>query len=242
MTPETGQKAEVVFAIGDIHGRFDLLNKALDAVEKEAAGRRKHVVFLGDYVDRGPDSAKVVETLMTLPQRGFTCLKGNHEAIMLEAFAERTRVITSWWFSNGGDATVRSYGGDPAWDAPTSFWTTIPQEHIDWMSDLPTVAHAKGRLLVHAGFMPGVPVEEQVEEEVMWIRGRFLKAERAFADWPHILHGHTWSEDGKQDDAPLCLSWRTNLDSCAYHSGRLSVAVLEGDGGPPDKIMTIIEE
>lgn len=218
----------LTYAIGDIHGRLDLLVLAADAISADLAGRSGRVICLGDYVDRGPDSRGVVEFLMRAQQSGtVTCLKGNHEAMMIEACAPGGPV--GWWIGNGGGATIASYGEQG-----------VPKEHLDWMESLPTVAQAAGRLFVHAGFFPSIALAEQDDESVMWIRDRFLLAEKEFAGWPHIVHGHTPHHPWKQDPAePELLGWRTNLDTAAFDTGVLTVGVFEGEGGPPARVLTI---
>lgn len=217
----------VVYAIGDIHGRLDLLERAAQAITADLDGRDGHVVCLGDYVDRGPDSRGVIEFLMRAQREGaLTCLKGNHEEIMLDGVAGRNLGL---WIGDGGDATLESYGG-----------AGVPKAHLDWMAGLPTCVEISGRLFVHAGFMPGERLEDQEPEVMMWIRDRFLLAEKDFADWPHIVHGHTPHHPWKPDPTkPELLPWRTNLDTAAFHTGVLTVGVFEGEGGPPTKTLRI---
>lgn len=229
----------MIYAIGDIHGRYDLLGKALDAIRTHAGGDPERIVFLGDYIDRGPQSKEVVTTLIELSKLPYvTALKGNHEAMLISAFHERSRENIQFWVRNGGEQTIASYGGDYGWGKP-SFWPLIPREHVEWMKQLPTIAHWRGRLFVHAGFFPNKPLEEQTEDVTTWIRDRFLYAGDAFKEWSHIVHGHTWDEDGKIDGLPHLLSWRTNLDSCAYASDLLSVAAFDGDEGGPSALLLI---
>jgi len=221
----------ITYAITDIHGRFDLLLKAFDEIMRDLNGNNGHIVFTGDYVDRGPQSREVVECLMKIqadPTSSVSFLKGNHEDMMLQALrTDRTPNIVRWWLENGGDATMKSYGDD------------VPAEHLDWMEGLPSVVEIADRLFVHAGFMPGFPLEEQEEDACMWIRERFLFAERDFETWPHIVHGHTPYHVAKQLDQPELLSWRTNLDTGAYHTGVLTVGVFEGKGTPATRTLRI---
>jgi serine/threonine protein phosphatase 1 len=225
----------MIYAIGDIHGRLDCLSKALQAITDHAGGDPERIVFLGDYIDRGPSSKQVVDSLIELSKLPYvTVLKGNHEAMMLEAFHSRDRSIMKWWAGNGGAETIESYLEH---SEDSDFWPLVPPGHIEWMENLPTVFESHGRLFVHAGFRPGVGLDKQVEEEVIWIRTTFLQARAAFKDWPHIVHGHTWSEPGKIDSMPYLLDWRTNLDSCAYNSDTLSVGVFDGEGGGPCEVL-----
>lgn len=220
----------ITYAIGDIHGRLDLLERAADAIMADLDGRVGRVICLGDYVDRGPDSKGVIEFLMRAQRDGsVTCLKGNHEDMMLQALDNAG--LVGWWEGNGGEATMASYGGG------------VPQEHLDWMRALPTVTEAAGRLFVHAGFFPGIPLDDQDDDAVLWIRDRFLLAEKDFAGWPHIVHGHTPIHPWKEDPAkPELLNWRTNLDTAAFHTGVLTVGVFEGEGGPPSRVLAVTME
>ncbi len=223
------------FAVGDIHGRLDLLERSADAVadwlaERGAVGQ---VVFLGDYVDRGPDSRAVVEYLMTELGGAATCLRGNHEQIMLDACAaDHVSSEMDMWVMNGGYATLASYGGRRE---------DVPQSHLDWLAGLPILAQDDHRIFVHAGLMPGVPVEEQDEFTCLWIRERFLRDTEGFGK--HVVHGHTHTWDGKETGLAELLPHRTNLDTCAYHTGRLSVAVFDADApGGPVGLLTVTED
>jgi serine/threonine protein phosphatase 1 len=217
----------ITFAIGDIHGCHDLLIRAFDAIEAHAGDRGADVVCLGDYVDRGPDSRLVVEMLMGGPRRDcdtLTCLKGNHEDILLQAHDDAGRI--GWWVGNGGGATLQSYGGE------------VPENHRQWMRDLPSALAVNGRLFVHAGIMPGVPIEDQEEDVVLWIRDRFLQSEADHG--AYVVHGHTPVWSGKPDPAlPEIWPNRTNLDTGAFHTGVLSVGVFEGERGPPSHVLRI---
>ena len=122
----------LVYAVGDIHGRFDLLLKAEEAILEHLGDNEGLVIFLGDYVDRGPDSSKVVEYLMSKT----ICLKGNHEDLMVSALESGNYGL---WVANGGNATLESYG----WD--------IPKSHIEWMKNLPLMVTDGHRIYVHAG-------------------------------------------------------------------------------------------
>lgn len=217
----------ITYAIGDVHGRLDLLLLAVDAIQADLGERSGRVVMLGDYVDRGPDSAGVVKFLMHSQKHGsVTCLKGNHEAMMVDAMRGRGDDL---WLGNGGVATLKSYGPGG-----------VPDEHVAWMDALPSCATLGNRIFVHAGLFPGVPLAEQEEDVCLWIRDRFLLAERDFEGWPHIVHGHTPHHPWKEDPAqPELLPWRTNLDTAAFATGVLTVGVFEGEDGPPTRTLRI---
>lgn len=233
LTKTTTTMTDLTFAIGDVHGRLDLLRTAFAAISSRALGKSYRVIMLGDYIDRGPESKAVIEFLRSMEGlQWLICLKGNHEKMMIDAFYHRAKSTVKFWLNNGGEETAESYGADIGWGKP-SFWPLIPTEHIKWMEGLPVVVEHDERVFVHAGFMPGFPLEDQTEENMLWIRDRFLRAESDFMDWPYIVHGHTPQWTGNVD----VRSWRCNLDSAAYETNVLSVGVFEGSGGPPIEII-----
>jgi serine/threonine protein phosphatase 1 len=218
------EKKRYIYAVGDVHGRFDLMQIAERRIDEHIASHDATavVIFLGDYVDRGPQSKEVVERLMEMTKDNPSCiaLKGNHEDMMIDAI---TGTGISLWWQNGGDATMTSYSND------------VPMEHIDWMKDLPTmVKDDQGRVYVHAGLMPDVSADDQQDEWNLWIRDRFLNARADQFDVPHIVHGHTPYHYSKKPDAPELLPHRTNLDTAAFHTGILTIGVFDADepGGP----------
>jgi serine/threonine protein phosphatase 1 len=217
------------YAIGDIHGRLDLLLAALDAIEADAGTCGIDIVCLGDYVDKGPESRAVLELLMRGPRRSkdrLTCLRGNHEVMMLRALNSADSL--PWWRAQGGSATLNSFGGN------------VPEQVLAWLSALPTIHVSAGRIYVHAGLMPGTPLDQQDEDTVVWIRDAFLQAgEGAFSDM-HVVHGHTPQHRGKVDPAtPELLPWRTNLDTGAYQTGNLAIGVFEGSNGPASRVISV---
>src|SRR5262249_52357538 len=144
------------YAIGDIHGRFDLLGLALEAIG-DLAEQDARLVFLGDYVDRGPQSRQVVEKLMELcASDRVVCLRGNHEELMVLGLTGDPQDALMWMV-NGGQATVESYGGE------------FPRRHLKWMADLPVTYETEHQFFVHAGVRPGVPLDKQDPEEMVWI-------------------------------------------------------------------------
>jgi serine/threonine protein phosphatase 1 len=213
-----------VYAIGDIHGRLDLLEAALERIAAhDEPDTARTVICLGDYVDRGPDSAGVVARLMALEDDGFVCLKGNHEAIMVEALGASGEEM-DFWLNVGGMETLNSYGPSRA----------VPPEQVRWLDGLPLWWSDGNRYYVHAGLEPNVPIKEQDEAVLLWIRDKFLLAP-AEALPGHVVHGHTPRWRGKPDAAvPELLGQRTNLDTGAWLTGVLSVGVFDPDaaGGP----------
>jgi serine/threonine protein phosphatase 1 len=228
---------ETTYAIGDVHGRVDLLTSALSAIEAHAGGRPSRIVMLGDYIDRGPHSRGVVELLMRRQaQGGLVCLKGNHEDLMVTALTEASRTAMAHWTRNGGFETLRSYGVGHD-DDPMDL---IPREHIRWMAGLPITTADPHRIYVHAGLAPNTVFHQQKEETCLWIREAFLRAP-AEAFEAHVVHGHTPQWQGKRDKAqPELLPHRTNLDTAAWASGVLTVGVFDtGISGGPVELLTV---
>lgn len=221
-----------VYAIGDVHGRLDKLRTMEAAVadhfQRSAEIDAATVIFLGDYIDRGPESRGVVEHLLPrrfagLPTR---CLLGNHEAAMLE-FLEQPAIGPAW-LSYGGVATLASYGVSiPPGPGPDrmealrqGLLAQVPRAHVAFMEGLETWIQLGGYLFVHAGVRPGRPLEKQSKTDMLEIREPFLSHRRALP-W-RVVHGHTVS------DQPEVRSHRIGIDTGAYASGRLTCAVIEG--------------
>lgn len=215
----------LTYAIGDIHGRLDLLGAALAAIKAHAGAAKHRVICLGDLVDRGPDSRGVVETIMDFVDGStFICLKGNHENMMARALRGGDPGAMAHWIANGGGETLVSYGG----------LNGVPAAHLDWIEARPLFWRDAHRLFVHAGVAPKVALEDQSERSLLWIREAFLTAP-AEALPAHVVHGHTPQWAGKSDmAAPELLPHRTNLDTGAVYTGVLSVGVFDDTtpGGP----------
>jgi serine/threonine protein phosphatase 1 len=217
--------------VGDIHGRLDLLEAMLRRIEADAiaaeAGQRA-LVFLGDYVDRGPDSRGVVERLIRDPLQGFDAhyLKGNHEAILLDFLEEPWRL--DHWLMNGGDATMRSYGVDverlARLGAPAEIWRNdfaeaLPEAHLRFFRRLKLSVSFGDYLFVHAGVRPGVPLGAQSEADLVWIREPFLEHGDPFGKI--VVHGHTPSRE------PVTRTNRIGIDTGAVFTGRLTALRLQ---------------
>lgn len=222
-----------IYAIGDVHGRLDLLRAliaAIDTEQKDAGTARPTLVLLGDYVDRGPDSRGVVETLIEDPLPAFECvhLRGNHEDSFLR-FLDDIAVGPSWLYY-GGAETLASYGiaasrdeDDPVQLAAlqVAFAAALPDSHRAFMRGLEPCRAIGGYLFVHAGVRPGVPLAEQSIDDLLWIRGEFL---RSAEDHGHVVvHGHTI------DRKPQVRRNRIGIDTGAFATGVLTCLVLEGD-------------
>lgn len=218
------------YAIADLHGRFDLVERAFAEIAKHAAGHRFKIVTLGDYVDRGPASRQVVEFLMNAQQCGdVICLKGNHEDMMVETLT--APLHPNWWIGNGGGATLISYG-----HARSGEYTpeVVPQTHIDWLRDLPLTHVDQHRVFVHAGVDPLKPLDKQDPKTLLW--KLYADDDGRGHDARHVVHGHHQFDYG-----PLRYPGRTDLDTFAWYTGRIVVGVFDDSkaGGPVETIEVI---
>jgi serine/threonine protein phosphatase 1 len=220
-----------IYAIGDIHGRADLLADLHRTILADAANapERCVVIYLGDYVDRGLQSRLVIDTLLSEPLAGFerVHLKGNHEAALLDFLADAR--IGPGWVQFGGAATLMSYdAGRVTSDAPESafaaaqaeFARHLPKNHRVFFESLPLVHEEGDYLFVHAGVRPGVPIDRQTEDDLLWIRNEFLDWREPFERI--VVHGHTIT------DEPEVRVNRIGIDTGAFATGRLTCLVLEG--------------
>jgi serine/threonine protein phosphatase 1 len=235
--PGSGAGGRLVYAIGDVHGRYDLLKALLAQIVGDcrvrAAEQRPMLVFCGDYIDRGSQSAEVVEALLWLrgrPEFETRLLKGNHEQGMLQFLA--TPEAGRGWLRFGGDATLASYGVRPPRQddddaalvqARDALEIRLPPEHRALMEGLELMVVVGGYAFVHAGVRPGVPLAEQAEGDLLWIRDEFLNASGPFEKV--IVHGHSWS-----GASPQMRGHRIGIDTGAYETGVLTAVRLEGDG------------
>lgn len=206
----------ITFAIGDIHGCFEELRSLLDICRK-SAGRIEHdFLCLGDYVDRGPASHEVIAYLMqeqaSTPSR-FRCLLGNHDHMLcLAADRDRSDADLIQWWANGGEETLDAYGIDDPSD--------LPAEHLSWLRTLPLYVHDDNKFFVHAGIKPGVPLDAQSKDDMLWIREPFLSSKLWHGAL--VVHGHTPTTTR----APDVQSNRVNLDTGACFGGPLTAAAL----------------
>ena len=223
-----------IYAIGDSHGCLDEL-KALDQMildDLQARPVANHkIIFLGDYVDRGPDSAGCLQYLSErrAADTNVVCLKGNHEDKMVEFLANPIKLANSF-LTYGGDTLAASYGVD----APSlsvsddvmqefceALQAAVPAHHLDFIDSLLSHIILGDYMFVHAGIRPNVPLNQQTERDMMWIRGEFI---------PHtglhekvVVHGHT------PQLQPEVMTNRINVDTLCYDTGNLTAVVLEGN-------------
>ena len=224
-----------IYAIGDIHGRADLLNEIRAQILEDYAatgdGLAATVVYLGDYIDRGTESREVVELLLSQPLAGLTSvfLKGNHEEALLR-FLEQP-AIGPQWFGFGGEATVMSYGVAAARnqnnetrfaDISAELRERLPSAHKAFLEALTLQFRAGDYLFVHAGIRPGCPLEDQDSDDLLWIRGEFLNSSEDHGVM--VVHGHTPTA------RPDVRRNRIGIDTGAFASGTLTCLVLEGAG------------
>lgn len=222
-----------LYAIGDIHGRLDLLTQLLEQIgemETASPSDRAILVFLGDYIDRGPDSRGVIELLLNGLPENFepVFLRGNHEEMLWETL--QSHEYFHFWALNGGIATARSYGVQIADDVPVHLLDSVaisrdlveavPQSHKDFIEALQIRAEAGDYLFVHAGIRPNVPIEAQTDRDCLLIRNEFLSFQGDFGKI--VVHGHTPVPE------PESLHNRIGVDTGAFHTGRLTAVCLEG--------------
>ncbi len=221
-----------LYAIGDVHGCYDMLTETHEKIAADLAGRPvadHRIIHIGDYTDRGADSAGVVERLarMSEADKRVICLCGNHDALFT-GFLSDPAEYGPTWLSNGGGATLRSYGVTPSRSLfgfdyhrlSGQLAQALPPVHRAFLSALPLTAGFGDYLFVHAGIRPGVPLEAQDPEDLIWIREDFL-----WDGSDHgvvVVHGHTPAH------APEVLPNRINIDTGAVYGGPLTCLALEG--------------
>jgi serine/threonine protein phosphatase 1 len=219
-----------IYALGDIHGRSDLLKKMFTVIDADIARNpvgRPIEVFLGDYIDRGPDSAHTLDLLIERSLHHETvCLKGNHEAYFLEVLRDPTKLED--WRQFGGLQTLMSYGIQPTLspdageqaDLISALTEVIPRDHLSFLRGLKSSFVCGDFFFVHAGVRPGIPLGEQQENDLLWIRNEFLDSDENFGKF--IVHGHTPVPE------PDIRSNRINIDTGAYATGNLTLLTIQG--------------
>jgi serine/threonine protein phosphatase 1 len=225
-----------VYCVGDIHGRADLLTALHRGIKADAAQsgadaiQRNVVVYVGDYIDRGMQSREVIDHLLSDPLPDFEkiYLKGNHDDALLQFL--RDAEFGPLWFSYGGDATVLSYGvrmspskvgRERFEDMRKQLEANLPPAHLEFLQSLQMVWECGDYLFVHAGFKPGVAIQQQKPDDMLWIREEFLDSRYDFGRL--VVHGHSVT------DTPELKPNRIGIDTGAYASDTLTCLILEGD-------------
>jgi serine/threonine protein phosphatase 1 len=243
-----GTEGRRAYVIGDVHGRLDLLDRLLAAIDAEIAARpvdRVLLAFLGDLIDRGPSSAGVIERLRTYRHPGVqpVFVLGNHEEVLLRILAGESGLIQKWlWF--GGAQCIESYGVEleslkrmTAEDALERVRAAIPDEHVQFLRAFVDSCRFGDFLFVHAGIRPGIALEGQQQSDLRWIREPFLHddSDHGFV----VVHGHTISPEVQERGN------RIGIDTGAYKSGVLTALAIEEDrrwfidtGASPELVVT----
>lgn len=222
---------ELVYAVGDIHGRADLLIKLCAMIQQDMAGcdyAQATIIFLGDYIDRGYHSREVIESLIQLDIPGveIVCLAGNHEDMMIRFLDDPAE--GQFWLGIGGLATLASYNVFLADDsdaesllyASNELAAKLPEKHKQFLLALPEHRQIGGYYFVHAGIRPGIPVAEQRREDKLGIRREFTECDVDFGI--KVVHGHSGVRK------PTIKSNRIGVDTGAFATGQLTAVVLSG--------------
>jgi len=203
-----------IYAVGDIHGCLDRLEMLLDEIQPDL--EKDVLLFVGDYIDRGPASRGVVDYVLRLqqkyPREHVVCLKGNHEAMFLDFLQGREREL---FLFNGGLGTLRDYWGDN-WDRKKEL--ILPPEHARFYRELRAYYETPDYIFVHGGLKPGVPLPEQQEEDLLWIRGEFITSMEDFGRL--VIFGHTPFK------SPLVMPNKIGIDTGAVYGNFLTCLKL----------------
>jgi len=229
-TGPAGARGLRAYAVGDVHGRLDLLDQLLDKIDediKRRPARKVLLVFVGDLIDRGPNSAQVVERLRTYrrPAVETVFLLGNHEEVLLRILSGDADMITKWRLF-GGKECLDSYGVDTAKlaglkkeEALEVIRKAVPREHVEFLQTFDDSCRFGDYLFVHAGIRPGVEIDQQRQSDLRWIREPFL-----FDETDHgfvVVHGHTIRPEVEMRPN------RIGIDTGAYKSGVLTALAIE---------------
>jgi serine/threonine protein phosphatase 1 len=233
---------QVVYAIGDIHGRVDLLDRLVEVIWRDAetleinAASKPELILLGDYIDRGPSSKQVINYILALCETQkfkVVPLMGNHERTMLDFLADPQ--IGPTWLEHGGGPTLNAYGVAPPRGKAEGEWSkaaaalsdNMPERHLAFFKGLHRYHEVGDYVFVHAGIRPGVPIDAQTDADLLWIRDEFLRS-RAWLG-KMVVHGHTPTV------TPAFKSNRIGLDTGAYATNLLTALRLK------DNTQTILQ-
>jgi serine/threonine protein phosphatase 1 len=230
VTPPRLPEGIRIYALGDVHGRADLLKEKFAVIDADITQNpvdRRIEVFLGDYVDRGPDSAHTLDLLIERSlDRETVFLRGNHEAFLLEVLRDPGKLED--WRQFGGLQTLMSYGLQPTLnpdaveqaDLIKALADVMPSGHLRFLEGLKPSFVCGDYFFVHAGVRPGIPLKEQQENDLLWIRNEFLDSGENFGKF--IVHGHTPVQQ------PDIRPNRINIDTGAYATGNLTLLTIQG--------------
>jgi serine/threonine protein phosphatase 1 len=228
----SGSPGKRVYAVGDVHGRLDLLQELVGLIEDDNAGRPEmdvRLIFLGDVIDRGPDSRGVLDYLRHDVARRFQChfVMGNHEEILVRALSNEPRLVLPW-LHQGGYAFAESYGiprneleGVHQLDVLAMLRASVPEDDIGFLADFLDYIRFGSYIFVHAGIRPGLPLARQRPADMHWIREPFLSSRKnqGFI----VVHGHTVNREIVVRPNRICL------DTGAYRNNKLSAMMIDGD-------------
>lgn len=221
------------FAVGDIHGYAEKLRRLLPLL-RDKAKPGDALIFMGDYIDRGPESRQVVDQVLKLMRGGWdgpvTALKGNHEALLLDFLAPRSRYEPGIWLQNGGREAIFSYSGSPD---PASFAAALPLEHLAFFQNLLSWHGDENGIYVHAGIIPGLSPADCTDDDLLWIRETFIRSDY---EWDRVVvFGHTpqFEPPGEGNTVPGQIPWRPlnrpekiGIDTGAAYGGPLTAVIL----------------
>lgn len=225
-----------LFVVGDLHGRADLLDimlEEIDAILGEVNLNDPQLVFVGDYVDRGPNSAEVLRKLSVLCRdysNNVVCLRGNHEQMMLD-FLDKPALRHSRWLRNGGMSTLASFGvsldtaeltAEAAGHAAARLEQAVGPEILKWLRELPTSATTGNVTVVHAAADPKKRIQDQSDRIFLWGHPEFLSRTRSDGEW--VVHGHTIMNQPEYGDG------RISIDTGAYATDKLTAAIILPEG------------
>jgi len=206
-----------IFVIGDIHGCLSKLNEMMAKLRIDAEDDT--LIFIGDYIDRGPDSKGVVDSILEIRQRldHVICLQGNHEEMFLKYYREHED--EDLFIQNGGMLTLLSYGFT---GREYGYDINVPEDHLQFFSSLHPFYETDGHIFVHAGLRPGIPLERQVKEDMLWIRQVFISSKHDFGKT--VIFGHT----PLSYDMPYIRPNKIGIDTGLVYGGRLTCLELPG--------------
>lgn len=218
----------IYYVIADLHGRYDLFEKALETITQQNDEGDYTVITLGDYIDRGKRSKEIIVKLMEMEGPNFICLKGNHEDMAVQTIV--TPLRADWWMGNGGFATIKSYN-------PEAFYGEVSwmlQDHVKWMAALPLYYETEKQVFVHAGIpVRDAPLDKQNEEKLLWML--YGPHDAGYWNDKHVVHGHHQFADGPHE-----WGGRTDLDTFAWHEGRLVIGVFDDTQGKAIRYLEVL--